>query len=166
MKKFISLILVYSICLLLMACPKETAVRKAAKASFELSGLTVDAIAATAKAYNENLIGLETKDKIADALKLVATGGKNFNQALKKFRDQSGDNLTPDQISFLNVIFSSEVITPFLGILQTLKVLSMNGAKNLLAAINALKVVILLISNGFASAGIPQMNFREVEVNV
>jgi hypothetical protein len=48
MKKFFTaLLIVYS--LFLTACPKDSAVRKAAKASFELSGITVDVINATSK---------------------------------------------------------------------------------------------------------------------
>jgi len=151
MKKIISLILVYSLCLLMTACPKETAIRKAAKASFELSGLTVDAIAATAKAYNENLISLETKDKIAAPLKVIAVGGKKFNEALKRFYAESGENLPADKLGILKLIFSTELVAPLLEILQELKVVSADRAAYLLSAVNALQAVILIISNGFAS---------------
>ncbi|HEX8637124.1 MAG TPA: hypothetical protein VF692_03600, partial [Pyrinomonadaceae bacterium] len=95
MKKILITLLVIS-SLFLMACPKETAVRNFAKASYSLSGLTVDTISATTKAYNEQIIDLRTKDKMADALKIIQKGGKRFNQTLELFVRESGQELPAD----------------------------------------------------------------------
>lgn len=151
MKKItISIILIFSL-LILSACPKQSVVRQAAKASFQLSGLTVDAVNATGKAYQANLLSAETKNRIADALKKIATGGKRFNQHLEMYFRNHGENIPSDKLEILNAIFSDEVVVPFLEILQALKVLSANDAGYLHSAINALRTAILIISNGFAA---------------
>lgn len=152
MKKILlSLIVIYSM-IFLLACPKkDTAVREAVKASYSLSGLTIDGIAATAKAYNAGIIDVQTKDKIANALKNIAIGGKRFNQTLEKYVQESGENMPTDKIAILNKIFSDEVVTPLLEILQSMKILSADKAEYLRSAINALRAVILTIQNGFNS---------------
>lgn len=151
--KNIFLVLLVISSLFLLACPKETAVRRAAKASYSLSGLTVDAINATGKAYAAEIIDLRTKDKMANALKTISIGGKRFNQTLEIFVRESGaGELPPDKLAFLNKIFSDEVVTPFLEVLQTMKVLSPAQSDYLHVAIAALRSAILVISNGFTAA--------------
>lgn len=161
MKKFFtSLLIIYS--LFLTACPKETAVRKAAKASFELSGITLDVINATSKAYDAGIIGLAAKDRLAAAEKKIAAGGKHFNELLTGFMAQSSNNLTADQITILNQIFSNEVVTPFLQILQELGAISLDQVAYLQTAIAALRSAILVISGTFAEAGFPDRRLNYV----
>lgn len=164
MKKILlTLIVIYSL-VFLLACPKETAVRRAAKASYSLSGLTIDATAATAKAFNAGLIDIQTKDKIANALKKISIGGKYFNQTLERFNVESGAELPADKIAVLNKIFSDEVVAPFLEILQSLKILSADKAEYLRLAINALRSAILTISNGFSSLNAKNIVIGEVNI--
>jgi uncharacterized lipoprotein YehR (DUF1307 family) len=59
MKLLVVFALLY--CIVLTACPKDTAVRKAARASYELAGLTHDAIAATERAYNDHILSQGAK---------------------------------------------------------------------------------------------------------
>lgn len=165
MKNLLLSLLVIGSMIFLMACPKESAVRRAAKASYSLSGLTIDAANATAKAYNAGLITFQTKDKIANALKTMAVGGKYFNQTLEKFISESGAELPADKIAMLNKIFSDEVVTPFFEILQSLKFLSADKADYLRSAINALRSTVLAISSGFASLK-AKSNFGEVNIYV
>ena len=157
-KVFTCLLIIYSI--FLTACPKDTAVRKAAKASFELSGLTLDVVNATGKAYDAGIIGLDAKDRLAAAEKRVATGGKHFNEILTAFNTQTSGNLTPEQVQLLSKIFSDEVVTPFLTILQELSVISLDQVQYLRTAIAALRTAILVISGTFADAGYTEANRR------
>jgi uncharacterized BrkB/YihY/UPF0761 family membrane protein len=163
MKKFLTVMLIiYS--LFLTACPKDTAVRKAAKASYELSGITLDVIHATEKAYNAGIIGLAAKDRLAGFEKHVATGGKHFNDVLAGFIAQTSGNLTADQVSILSKILSDEIVTPFLAILQELAVISLDQVAYLKTAIAALRTAILIISGTIADAGFPDANRRLIYV--
>lgn len=169
MKKILlSLIVIYSM-VFLLACPsKKTAVREAVTASYSLSGLTVDGIAATAKAYNAGIIDTPTKDRIANALKTIATGGKRFNQILDKYAAEAADKnemIPADKMEILNKIFSDEVVAPFLEVLQSMKILSADKAEYLRSAINALRAVILTIQNGFSSLK-AENQFSEVKIYV
>lgn len=151
MKKLLTCcLLIYAI--FLMGCPKETAVRKAANASYQLAGITGDVINGVGKAYDAGILSLATKDKLAAQLKLVVSGGKKFNLAIEAL------NATPSpaDISILNQIFSEQVVAPFLAILEELKVLLPNQADYLHTAITALRTAILIISGVFADSGYTQ----------
>lgn len=154
MKNTILSMLVIASLVFLMACPKKTAVENAARASYSLSGLTVDVANATAKAYNAQLINLDTKDKIAGYLKTISIGGKRFNNTLEKFARESGPDLPADKLAILNKIFSDEVVAPFLEVLQTLKILPADRADYLRTAIAALRSAVLVISSGFTAVGV------------
>jgi hypothetical protein len=159
MKRFFTAILiVYS--LFLTACPKETAVRKAAKASYELSGITLDVIHTTEKAYAAGILSLAAKDRLAGYEKRVASGGKHFNDVLVAFNAQTSGNLTADQLGVLNKILSDEIVTPFLAILQELAVVSLDQVAYLKTAIAALRTAILIISETVAQAGYPDAQRR------
>lgn len=149
----LSLLILYSM-FLMTACPKESAVKNAAKASYSLSGLTVDIAVAAARAYNAQIITLDTKDKIAGYLKTISIGGKRFNNTLLIFARQSGPELPEDRLAVLNKIFSDEVVAPFLEVLQSLKILPASRADYLRTAINALRAAVLVISSGFTAVGI------------
>jgi hypothetical protein len=159
MKRFFTaLLIVYS--LFLTACPKDTAVRKAAKASFELSGLTLDVINATGKAYEAGILSLAAKDRLAGYEKQVASGGKHFNDALAAFNAQTSGNLSADQVKALSVILSAEIVTPFLQILQELGAVTLGQVAYLQSAIAALRTAILIISETVAQAGYPDAQRR------
>lgn len=165
--QLLSLILICSFVMLLTACPKETAVRRSVKASYELSGLTVDVINATGKAYANGLISLETKDKLADSLKILSVGGKRFNQALDLVIRESGGDETKvpmDKIQMLNKLFSDEVVAPFLQVLQSLKLLSPEKARQLHITIAALRTAVLTISLSFQSVAAERKFIGEVNV--
>jgi hypothetical protein len=161
MKKIIlCLTLVYSM-VFLTACPKETVLRRAAKASYSLSGLTVDVINATGKAYAAQLINLETKDRLARHLKTISIGGERFNQTLKRYAEE-GTEIPADKLLILNKIFSEEVVAPFLEVLNAIKLLSPEQSAYLNSAINGLRAAILIISGAFTNAGI-ETNARRIE---
>lgn len=157
-KVFTCLILIYS--LFLMACPKTAAVRKAAKASFEMAGIVKDVIAATGKVYDAGIINLATKDRLAAAEKRVASGGKHFNELLAGYIATDPSGVPADKLAILNQIFSNEIVTPFLEILQELKVISPGTATYLTIAIDSLRAAILLISGAFAEQGFGETQGR------
>jgi predicted HAD superfamily phosphohydrolase len=141
MKILTSLLIIST--LFLTACPKESAVRKAAKASYQLSGLTRDVVAATGRAYDEQIISTETKNRIADKLKLIAIGGQKFNTIVATL-DKS--DVPFDKRALLNQILNDEIAAPFLEILEALKVVSAAQASHLHNALSALRIAILTIS--------------------
>jgi hypothetical protein len=112
------------------------------------------------KAYDAGIIGLAAKDRLAAAESRIASGGKHFNEVLTAFNARTASNLTADQVQVLNKIFSDEVVTPFLAILQELSVISLNQVAYLRTAIAALRTAILVISGTFADAGFPQSEWR------
>jgi hypothetical protein len=145
MKKIlVCLILIWTF--LLSACPKDSAVRKAARTSYELSGLTLDAVNATGKAYAQHVIDLPTKNKIANSLKSIAIGGQRFNQVVTALNAANANSVSTDRLALLNQILSEEIVAPFLDILQTLKAISTAQANYLHVAIAALRTAILTIS--------------------
>jgi hypothetical protein len=144
MKLLVVFALLY--CIVLTACPKDTAVRKAARASYELAGLTHDAIAATERAYNDHILVKEQKDRIAVWLGTIAHGGVKFNQIATQINGVNA-NVTPTgTLNTLNLILSQEIAGPFLQILAELRALTAGQAVFLQAAIAALRTAILTIS--------------------
>lgn len=126
-----------------IACPKDSVVRKAARASYELSGLTRDVIAATGKAYDAQILTLDQKNQIARKLQMIAAGGARFNQIATA---ANNSNTNPSVITTLNLILSNEITAPFLEILQILGAISPTRADYLQVTLAALRTAILTIS--------------------
>lgn len=147
---FLSLILVLSV-VFTTACPKDTAVRKAARASYELSGITRDVIAAVNRAYDENIVGVSTKNLIADKLIVISKGGARFNQLATAANNSNANGaVNVATLATLNKILSEEIAGPFLEILDALKIVSPGQALYLHAALGALRTAILTISSVIA----------------
>lgn len=164
MKRFLLSMLVICSMFYLQACPKkETLKVQSAKLSYSFSGLTVDAINAVGKAYTEGKISVQTKDKWANKLKFIATGGKRVHQNLEKFINESGANLPTDKAAIISKIFSDEVITPLLEILQDMKLMTADRAEYLRVAINALRTAILTVGSMLGSANIEVQKLEEVK---
>lgn len=147
--KFLTAVLL-AYCLLLVsfftACPKDSAVRKATRASYELSGLTRDVIAATDKAYTQHDINLQTKNVIADKLIIIAAGGKRFNEIASSVNNINTDTVVVDKLALLNQILSEQIAGPFLQIIEVLKVLPPGATNAFRVALAALRTAILTIS--------------------
>ena len=153
---------IYAVVLTNIACDQNQ-IRKAAKASDQLSGLTLDAVRATKQAYTDGLITLEQKDRIADKLLVLASGGQTFNAVVKQTAANSGA-MTTDKWLALEKLFDVEVITPFLEFLaQTAGVAS---ATKLNAAIGLIRLSVLTIAQVFGrtSENIHQKFNRTAEV--
>lgn len=154
----LSMVLVFSVvigAITTTACPKDTAVRKAARASYELSGITRDVIAAVNRAYDENIVGVNTKNAIADKLIIISKGGARFNQLAMAANNSNTSNSNGGSVNLatlatLNKILSEEIAGPFLEILDALKIVSPGQALYLHAALGALRTAILTISSVIA----------------
>lgn len=141
-------------------CPSEAGISKAAKTSLRLSSLTRDAIAATKMAYENHLISLDTKDKMAIQLDKIIAGGETFNAAVKKANDEykASGQVNTSALGLLNSLLTSEVTTPFLAFLQLLGAVSAEKAPYLWAAINAFRAALLLIGSFVSQNSIKQIN--------
>lgn len=131
------------------ACPSQSGIEKAAKTSLRISDLTRDAIAATRQAYENHLIDLETKDKMAAQLDLVISGGDAFNAAVKRVYEEfkKSGNKDVSALRLLDTMLTSQVTAPFLAFLQLMRVVSPEQAPYLWAAINSLRAAILLVGS-------------------
>ena len=152
MKKIIlSLTIVYSL-IMMTACPSRSGLEKAFHESARVASLAETAAVTTGEFYSSGLLNLTTKDRIADALALVVKNGKSFHKVLAGLKAQYGDNLTAipkAELANLDLIFSTQVITPFLEILSNIGVLPPAIAQKLVVAFSILKTAILTISGVF-----------------
>lgn len=156
MKTILTLLLIFSV-FLLSACPKETALKRSAKASFEMATVTVEIARATEKAYLKKIISLEQKDKLVGLLKQIRVGGKRFHMGLEEAirqLDASSQDLPKDTLAALNKLFSSDVVEPFLKMLEEMKLLSPETARSFSSAIEVLRSLIKTIQTGFQQAAL------------
>jgi hypothetical protein len=143
-------VLIAALVILTTACPSETQVRKAAKASNSLANLTNNVTDAVRSAFQANAINVETKNKLADALILIAKEGKIFNDMLiaNLPAAQSSNQFPPGIFQQLTTQFD-KVVQPFLDMATTLNVLGPNANQQLQKTFAALRAAILIISAAF-----------------
>lgn len=146
----IALILVATMCF--TGCPKPQAkeTQKVLSASSELAGDTQAAIKMVKTLFESKAISLAVKDKLADALIKIASAGSGFNQLVMVAVRQADGGLS--QVGFLAAHFD-EVVKPFLGFLDTLKLLSPQANKVLSTSIAALKTAVIIIAASLSRAG-------------
>ena len=128
-------------------CDKKKALAEAAEAAKDIGGGTRDVIEAVGKAYDQKLITLEQKDKLADLLIAIAKGGQKGVQALDTLEKSGVTELTPDQRSILNKLFDVEVIDPFLNLISEIAKLSDESQTAIRIALASVRTAILLFSN-------------------
>jgi hypothetical protein len=142
-------VLISALVLLTTACPSENQVRKAAKASNNLANLTNNVTDAVRIAFQAGQISADTKNKMADALILIAKEGKIFNDMLiaNQASAQNG-SFPPNIFAQLSSQFD-KVVQPFLDMGTTLNLLGPNGNQKLAETFAALRAAILIISATF-----------------
>jgi hypothetical protein len=143
---------VFTVGVVTTGCPRERAdsnIRKAAKASFELAGVTNDTVTAVGRAYTDGIISLEQKDRLADKLVILAKGGKTFNAAVRKAAEVYSTDVDPppSEIDLLIALFDSDVISPFLEFLAAVG--GINAPPYLATAVEMIRNVVLQIARGF-----------------
>ena len=124
-------VLITALVLLTTACPSESQIRKAAKASNSLANLTNNVTDAVRAAFQAGTISVETKNKLADALIVIAKEGKIFNDMLiaNQASAQSGQ-FPPGIFQTLTAQFD-KVVQPFLDMVTTLNLLGPNANSQL-----------------------------------
>lgn len=142
-------VLITALILLTTACPSETQIRKAAKASNSLANLTNNVTDAVRAAFQAGTINLETKNKLADALILIAKEGKIFNEMLIANQASAQNNQFPPNIFAQLTTQFDKVVQPFLDMATTLNLLGPNVNQQLGKTFAALRAAILIISAAF-----------------
>ena len=143
---FTAMALIYSQTILLTACPSESQITKAANKSNQLSSIIAKTIAATATAYDEQAITLETKDRLVPILRGMNDAGITFNQAvIASLADYKATGAQPNWHQ-LNVLLNEGVIASFADLLKNAKLIPGKTAKALIAAIAGLRAVLLILS--------------------
>ncbi|HEY2975094.1 MAG TPA: hypothetical protein VGJ48_21440 [Pyrinomonadaceae bacterium] len=142
-------VLISALVLLTTACPSENQVRKAAKASNNLANLTNNVTDAVRIAFQAGQISADTKNKMADALILIAKEGKIFNDMLIANQSSAQNGTFPPNIFAQLTSQFDKVVQPFLEMGTTLNLLGPNGNQKLAQTFAALRAAILIISAAF-----------------
>jgi hypothetical protein len=142
-------VLISALVLLTTACPSENQVRKAAKASNNLANLTNNVTDAVRIAFQAGQISADTKNKMADALILIAKEGKIFNDMLIANQASAQNGTFPPNIFAQLSSQFDKVVQPFLDMGTTLNLLGPNGNQKLAETFAALRAAILIISAAF-----------------
>jgi len=142
-------VLITALVLLTTACPSENQIRKAAKASNNLANLTNNVTDAVRIAFQAGQISAETKNKMADALILVAKEGKIFNDMLIANQASAQNGTFPPNIFVQLSTQFDKVVQPFLDMATQLNLLGPNGNQKLAQTFAALRAAILIISAAF-----------------
>ena len=145
----IAALVMTALVLLTTACPSESQIRKAARASNSMANLTNNVTDAVRAAFQAGSISVETKNKLADALILIAKEGKIFNDMLiaNQAAAQNGQ-FPPGIFNQLTTQFNL-VVQPFLDMATTLNLLGPNVNQQLAQTFAALRAAILIISAAF-----------------
>lgn len=149
MRKLSILFLIFAIfiaTILTTACPRQTDVQAASRASFELSGLTLDTVRAVDAAFRQKLIDNNQYTEFNRVLNSLAKGGSAFNSLIKQLnaQNQTGKLQKSDLIKLVE-LFDTSVVNPFLILLTQFK--GINNAPALASAIAALRGSILIIAS-------------------
>ena len=145
----VAAVLITAIVLLTTACPSENQIRKAAKASNDLANLTNNVTDAVRIAFQAGQISVETKNKLADALILIAREGKIFNDMLIANQASAQNGTFPPGIFTQLSTQFDKVVQPFLDMATTLNLVGPNTNQKLVQTFAALRAAILIISAAF-----------------
>lgn len=142
-------VLIAALVLLTTACPSNDQITKAAQASARLASLTDSVTDAVRAAFVAGVINVNTKNKMADALILIAREGKTFNDLIiaNKALAQNGQ-FPPNVFVVLSTQFD-KVVQPFLDLATQLNLLGPSGNQKLAQTFAALRAAILIISAAF-----------------
>jgi hypothetical protein len=167
-KTILCLALIYSI-VMVTACPSKSGLERAFNESARIGELATVAAVTTGDFYRSGFLTLEVKDKIAAQLAKVVKSGQSFHQVLVAMKQKYGNNLNSvpkSELVDLDLLFSTEVIKPFLDILTTVGLLPPEMAKKVLLAFSLLRTAILAVSGIFGRGSVSYNFYRQhQEVN-
>lgn len=151
MKKiFLCLVVIYSV-LLSTACPSPASIEKAKSASSKLSTLANQGVNITRELYQEKTISADLAKTITEKFIVLADGGIAFDAAVAALEKQSGAAASKSQIEQLFSVFNSEVVSKFLQVLASAKLVKNAGV--LAEAILILQTAVLMIAKAFNRRG-------------
>lgn len=168
MKKiFLSLLIIYSL-LMVTACPSKGDLEKAFKQSANIGKVASASAVTVGDLYKAGVISLDTKDKIALQLGKIVENGARVHEVIKalaaKYKGQV-DNISPTERNDLDLMFSREVVEPFLEIFKSLNVLPAHTAQQILVAVALLRSAIMTVSGIFGPSSASFTKFHAQEVN-
>lgn len=124
MKKFATYLLIAVMSVLATACPSKT-IATAEKRSAQLAGYANIGVDTTRDLFQAGFISLSEKDRIAVGFIGLAQAGQMFDDTVKNIKAAYVDTAPPrTEIEKLFEVFDSLVVTKFLAILQTMKLIS------------------------------------------
>lgn len=143
-KGFACVVIVYS--LMLVGCPSRS-IAKAKDSSAKLARYANTGINVTRDLYQQKVIPLAHKDKIADAFIALADAGIAFDAAVARAEQVYGPNVSGSEIDKLFQVFDTQVVSGFLAVLVQLKLISDASAYG--AVIDSIRAAVLIIANTF-----------------
>jgi hypothetical protein len=127
-------------------CTPKT-IAKAKKASSKLATYANNGVNVTRDIYQQKLISLELKDKIADGFVKLSAAGIAFDAAVKNAESVYGPNVPATEVERLFAVFDQSVVAQFLAVVASLKLIS--DVPSLEAVIATIKTAILVIADAF-----------------
>jgi len=149
-QKLCSVILALCLCAVVplnTSCDGKTSLAKTAEAAKDIGANTRSVIKAVGQAYQQNLITLEQKDKLADILGTIAVGGQKGVDAIEFLHKQGIETPTTEQRIKLTDIFDNEVVGPFLTLLTEIGKLTDTQATAIRISLASLRTTMLLLAN-------------------
>jgi hypothetical protein len=162
-KLILCLALIYSL-VMVTACPSRSKLERAFNESARVAQLAETAARTTGDLYQAGILSLEAKDRIAASLGQVVTNGKQFHQLLVGLKNQYGDrldNAPASALQHLDLVFSTQVIAPFLEILRNVGALPAATAQNLMVVLAVLKTAIMTVAGVFGSGSASHRFYTE-----
>ncbi len=146
----LALTVIYSM-FFVTACPARINIDKAKTNSAKVARYANAGVDLTRELFRSNFLTLAQKDKIADAWIVLANAGIAFDTAIANLEQQypqTGVQKVPKvEIEKLFAVFNSTVVSQFLEILTSLKLI--DRLNNYAVIIESIKAAILIIAGAF-----------------
>lgn len=148
----IALLLVWTV-VITTACPKQDAIRQAAKASYRLPGATVDLENAIKSGHEKGIISADLARKFGDALLPASQAEQTLVvlvRAASKVYDKTG-SVPAAQMSQITALIDT-IITAVSNVISIFHLLPPNAQALLNVALTAVRVLLQTIGGGFGSS--------------
>jgi hypothetical protein len=143
---FLSMLIVASFVFGLTGCAPDT-IAKAKKESSKLASYADKGVNVTRDLYQQKLISLELKDKIADGFIKLGDAGIAFDADVANAEKVYGSSVPAPEIEKLFATFDTNVVGQFLAVLASFKLINSSAA--IAAVIESIKAAVLVIADAF-----------------
>jgi hypothetical protein len=148
---FTTLLLLASFVFGLTGCGPDT-IAKAKKESAKLATYADKGVNVTRDLYQQKLISLELKDKIADGFIKLSDAGLAFDAAVVNAETVYGSKVPASEVQKLFATFDSQVVAQFLAVLSEFKLV--NNSPQLALVIESIKAAVLVIADAFGKKAV------------